>query len=69
MLKNELPTRKGGCHMSDYEENSEMIVNSDCMSDAEAVGQALINMSQGDKAKLNTFLEAVNFLDKWKEPA
>lgn len=55
--------------MSDYEENSEMIVNSDCMSDAEAVGQALINMSQGDKAKLNTFLEAVNFLDKWKEPA
>lgn len=55
--------------MSDREEKSEMIVNGDCMPDAERIGQILINMSQGNKEKLITFLEAVNFLDKWKESA
>lgn len=54
---------------SDCKSNSEVLVSSDCKSEAEAVGQALINMSQGNKGKLEAFLEAVNFLDKWKEPA
>lgn len=55
--------------MSDCKEKTEMLVSSDCKSEAETVGQLLIEMSQGNKVKLEAFLEAANFLDKWKEPA
>ena len=55
--------------MSSCKDISETLVSSCCKSEAEQIGELIVEMSQGNKMKLEAFLEAVNFLDKWKEPA